>query len=205
MRKLSPQDLFRKECVFVGGALDPDVLPLPDLPEVAFVGRSNVGKSSLINALVGRRQLARVSNTPGRTQQINFFNLGNVLLLVDLPGYGYAKVSHKLAFDWQQHMTHYALERRNLACTFVLIDARHGLKDLDKQFFDLMHQRRNPFQLVFTKTDKVKAMDLQAHIDEAASFIQNFTTCFPDILLTSSAKKIGIDQLQRRIFDFTRK
>lgn len=205
MSRLGPQALFRKECVFVGGALDPSVLTLPDLPEVAFVGRSNVGKSSLINALVGRHQLARVSNTPGRTQQINFFSLGGLILLVDLPGYGYAQVSHKLAHEWQQHMTDYALERRNLACTFVLIDARHGLKDLDKQFFELMHMRRNPFQIVFTKADKVKTRELAITLENTSNDLKAYTTCFPDILITSSVKKDGIQDLQKRIFDFIAK
>ena len=130
--------LFAQECKFLLGTDNLQQLPQPSLPEVAFVGRSNVGKSSLVNALTGRKTLARISNTPGRTQQLNFFNLGEQLILVDLPGYGYAKVSKKQVAAWTKTLKLFLRGRVPLRRVCLLIDARHGLKDVDREMMDLM-------------------------------------------------------------------
>lgn len=146
--------LFRQDCRFVAGAASADRIPEPELPEIAFVGRSNVGKSTLINALMGRKHLVRTSNTPGRTQQINFFNLGEQLMLVDLPGYGYAKVSRTDTKKWGILIDAYLRERPNLMRCCVLIDSRHGVKDTDRQMVQMLDNYSMPALLVLTKTDK---------------------------------------------------
>lgn len=202
MNKKDYRWLFSQECVFLGGALDPNVLKIPDLPEVAFVGRSNVGKSSLINALVRRKQLARTSKTPGRTQQINFFQLSSHILLVDLPGYGYAQVSHKTSLTWRETLTDYLLTRRNLRCLYVLIDARHGLKASDYQLFDFLQNTGTSFQIIFTKTDKVKASEFNTLKEDTFKQLQSYATCLPEIICTSALNSEGLDELRQRITDF---
>lgn len=148
------EKLFRQECRFVAGAASEDRIPAPELPEIAFVGRSNVGKSTLINALMGRKHLVRTSNTPGRTQQINFFNLGEQLMLIDLPGYGYAKVSRTDTEAWGRLIDAYLRERPNLLRVCVLIDSRHGVKDTDIQMVQMLDNYQMPALLILTKTDK---------------------------------------------------
>lgn len=202
MRKGQYEQLFKKSCEFVGGALNAELLKLPDLPEVAFVGRSNVGKSSLINALVNHKRLAHVSKTPGRTQQINFFNLANILLLVDLPGYGYAKVAHSLSQEWRLHISQYVLNRRNLRAIFVLIDARHGIKDADQEFFNFMKKTGTPLYIVLTKIDKLNTTEQEAICNQIQIQIQEYTSVFPQFILTSSQKNLGLRDLQKQIADF---
>lgn len=155
--------LFRQECRFVAGAAEAARIPPPELPEIAFVGRSNVGKSTLINALMGRKHLVRTSNTPGRTQQINFFNLGQKLMLIDLPGYGYAKVSRTDVEAWGRLIDAYLRERPNLMRVCVLIDSRHGVKDTDVQMVQMLDEYKMPAQLILTKSDKAS----KAERDEA--------------------------------------
>ena len=152
--------LFAQECRFVAGADTLDRLPPPGLPEVAFAGRSNVGKSSLLNALTGRKHLARVSNTPGRTQQINFFDLGSHLMLVDLPGHGYAKVSKSKVKGWTRLVDSYIRGRPNLRRILLLVDANVGTKDADETLMDLMDESGLSYQIVMTKADRLKAADL---------------------------------------------
>ena len=146
--------LFARPCAFVAGAARLEDLPPPDLPEVAFAGRSNVGKSSLINALTRQTALARTSRTPGRTQQINFFDLGGRLMLVDLPGYGYARVAKKTAADWSALIRRYLRGRPGLRRVLVLIDARHGVKDVDRAIFVLLDEAAVSYQAVLTKIDQ---------------------------------------------------
>src|ERR1700749_3204423 len=148
--------LFAGPCDFIWGASSVDNLPPQTLPEIAFVGRSNAGKSSLLNALTGRKALARVSNTPGRTRQINFFNLGNKIVIADLPGYGYAKASKSLADEWQNLIFEYLRGRQNLSRVAVLIDVRRGVMDTDEQAMTLLDQAAVSYAVVLTKLDQLK-------------------------------------------------
>lgn len=183
---LAADKLFRQTCEFVAGAATADRLPPPVLPEVAFVGRSNVGKSSLINALTYRKKLARTSNTPGRTQQINFFDLGGRLMLVDLPGYGYAKVSRSDTEAWGQLIDAYLADRPNLLRVCVLIDSRHGIKDSDLQMVGMLDNYHMPAQLVLTKTDKASKAELTKTIDMAKALSDNSPYALRTIVQTSS-------------------
>jgi len=154
-RDEAARKLFAGACDFVAGAASLDAIPKDTLPEFAFVGRSNVGKSSLVNALTGRNALARVSQTPGRTRQINFFNLGGLCLLVDLPGYGYAKVPIPLKLHWQQHLEAYLSSRESLAGVVLLMDIRHPLTDFDRLMLDWAQASRLPIHVLLTKADKL--------------------------------------------------
>src|SRR5215469_16984313 len=154
--------LFAGPCEFVWGTADANALPSPSLPEVAFVGRSNTGKSTLINALTNRRSLARVSHTPGRTREINFFRLGDALMLADLPGYGYARASKALADQWQRLIFAYLRGRPNLRRAIVLIDARRGVLATDLDVMALLDDAAVSFTLVLTKIDKLSADEKQA-------------------------------------------
>lgn len=178
--------LFRQDCSFVAGAATADRLPPPVLPEVAFVGRSNVGKSSLINALTYRKKLARTSNTPGRTQQINFFDLGGRLMLVDLPGYGYAKVSRSETEAWGRLIDAYLAHRPNLLRVCVLIDSRHGVKDTDRQMVAMLDAYHMPAQIVLTKTDKASAADKAATLAGTAALAESSPYALRDIVETST-------------------
>jgi len=188
--------LFAQQCEFIMGAAEEHQLPESPHPEVAFAGRSNVGKSSLVNALTGRKTLARTSNTPGRTQQVNFFNLNSKLMLVDLPGYGYARASKTEIGRWNKLIRDYLKGRSNLRRVFILIDARHGLKDNDLEVMAMLDEAAVIYQIVFTKTDKVKQDALSIMIDNTFSAISKRAAAHPDLIATSAVKNFGIADLR---------
>ncbi len=196
--------LFAQACDFVAGAGDAAALPAPRLPEVAFAGRSNVGKSSLINALTGRRSLARVSNTPGRTQQVNFFDLGHRLMLVDLPGYGYAAVGRKTVGAWSALIETYLKQRANLRRLCLLIDARHGLKDSDRQTMDRLDQAALSYQLVLTKADQVGQDELAVRQKDIAAVARRHRAAFPEVIATSAHEDTGIAELRAALASLSR-
>ncbi len=191
--------LFAQECVFVSGAANYDGVPEADLPEIAFVGRSNVGKSSLINALAGRKTLARTSNTPGRTQQINFFRLQDALMLADLPGYGYAKASKTEIKRWTRLIFDYLRGRPSLRRVCLLIDARHGLKDKDIEVMKDLDEAAVSYQIVLTKCDKVKPGALIRLTDSTSSRIAKHVAAHPTIIRTSSLRNEGIEALRAEL------
>lgn len=188
--------LFAHPVAFMMGAVKMDGLPAPDLPEVAFAGRSNVGKSSLINALVGQKYLARASNEPGRTREINFFNLDDQLRLVDLPGYGFARVSRGIANKFQDLGRAYLRGRPNLKRVYLLIDARHGLKDVDKEALDALDLAAVSYQIILTKADKLKPAEVTAVTARTLEQIRKRPASFPRVLATSSEKGLGIPELR---------
>ncbi len=191
--------LFAKECQFVAGAATLAMLPELPLNEVAFAGRSNVGKSSLINALTGRNTLARTSNTPGRTQQINFFELGGKLSLVDLPGHGYAKASKTKIADWTQLVNTYLKGRPKLRRVCLLIDCRHGFKDVDREIMGMLDMAAVNYQIVLTKTDKSKKSDLEQIVEKTENELKKRPAAHPEVFLTSSAKGLGIQELRAEL------
>ena len=188
--------LFRHEAKFVWGTQTVGQWPRTMFPEVAFVGRSNVGKSSLLNALVGQRGLAKTSKTPGRTQQFNFFNLGDRFMLVDMPGYGYASVGKKLEQMWTLLADDYFKTREQLKRLFVLVDSRHGLKDTDRMLMDWLNRSAIPYQIVLTKVDKAKKEELEQIKTEVAAELQKNAAAVPHVVLTSAEAKQGIDELR---------
>jgi GTP-binding protein len=189
--------LFAQECRFVIGAATLDVLPEPALPEVAFAGRSNVGKSSLINALTGRAHLARASNTPGRTRQINFFRLDDAIMLVDLPGYGYARAPKKEIKAWTALIGAYLRGRAPLRRLLLLIDARHGLKDSDRELMAMLDEAAVSYQGVLTKIDK--ADDLDGVRSAVATELATHVAAHPELLATSAVTGAGIDEARDAI------
>jgi GTP-binding protein len=191
--------LFAKPCDFVTGVADLDQLPPMRLPEVAFSGRSNVGKSSLINALTGRRQLARISQTPGRTQQINLFDLGGRLTLVDLPGYGFAQAPKPTVEAWQRLVRAYLRGRASLRRTCVLVDARHGLKDNDRAFMAMLGETAVAFQLVLTKADLVRPSELAELTDGVDAELERRLGAHPRLIVTSAQRGDGIDRLRAEL------
>lgn len=191
--------LFAQSCDFVCGAPAVENLPPQTLPEIAFVGRSNVGKSSLLNALVNRRTLARVSNTPGRTREINFFRLGDALMLVDLPGYGYARASKSLAAEWQRQITGYLTARANLRRVALLIDARRGIMPIDREAMALLDRAAVSYLPVLTKTDKLKAAERAEITASVAAEAQTHAAAYPEIVATSAEKGDGIDALRQHL------
>jgi GTP-binding protein len=190
--------LFAGPCFFIAGAANRDSLPAPGLTEVAFAGRSNVGKSSLLNAVTGRRDLARTSSTPGRTQQINFFDLGGRLILVDLPGYGYSRAGKKTARDWTRLVQLYLRGRATLRRVMVLVDARRGLGPADREVMDGLDAAAVSYQVVLTKADKAGTdTDSAAAVARrVAGDIKARPAAHPDVLVTSSADGTGIDELR---------
>jgi|TARA_B100001057_G_scaffold482572_1_gene558126 GTP-binding protein len=188
--------LFSKETSFVKGVVDMPGLPNPDKIEVCFSGRSNVGKSSLINALTGRKGLARASNTPGRTQEINFFSIPDNHYLVDLPGYGYANAPIKVVEKWQNLLKRYLAGRQSLRRAFVLVDSRHGVKKVDTEIMSMLDSSAVTFQVVLTKLDKVKEKDRENILEQVRASLQKHPAAFPEIILTSSEKGWGIPTLR---------
>ncbi len=188
--------LFAGEVEFLKGVVAMAGLPPADRAEVCFAGRSNVGKSSLINALTGRKALARASNTPGRTQEINYFTLGPRHYLVDLPGYGFAEAPKAIVERWQKLLKSYLAGRPTLRRAFVLIDARHGIKAVDQEILQLLDKSAVTFQVVVTKIDKVKLSDLEATLLQVRAALQKHPAAFPEIVLTSSEKGTGIETLR---------
>ncbi len=191
--------LFAAECRFVYAAQRLDQLPPVAGPEVAFAGRSNVGKSSLLNALTGRRALARVSGEPGRTRQLNFFDLGGRLTLVDMPGYGYARAGRAVKQDWQGLMFEYLRGRPTLRRVMLLLDARIEMKDADEAVMELLDRAAVTFQLVLTKADGVKPAALERKVLEVAALARRHPAAHPDVLVTSSETGQGIEALRAAI------
>ena len=191
--------LFAGETDFLKGVVAMDGMPPADRLEVCFAGRSNVGKSSLINALTGRKSLARTSNTPGRTQEINFFTLAESHYLVDLPGYGFAEAPVAIVQKWQRLLKAYLSGRQTLRRAFVLIDSRHGVKPVDEEILSLLNKSAVTFQVVLTKTDKLKKGELEKVITQVSAALQKHPAAFPEIVLTSSEKGIGIPTLRHII------
>lgn len=194
--------LFARPCQFVYAVATLDRLPPPGLPEVAMLGRSNVGKSSLINALTGRNDLARVSNTPGRTQQLNFFDLAGRLLLVDMPGYGHAEAPKSEIARWTALIRQYLRGRVPLKRLVLLVDARHGLKPIDHEQITELDRAAVACQIVLTKADKVRGGDRARLIADTEAGLKRHPSAFPQVLLTSSETGAGIPELRAMIAEF---
>lgn len=193
------EKLFAGSCNFVLGVAKLEQLPLTEMPEVAFAGRSNVGKSSLINAVTCKKGLAKTSNTPGRTQQLNYFNLSGKIHLVDLPGYGYAEAPESTVKQWQKVIFAYLQGRVNLKRVFLLIDSRHGLKKVDREVMEMLDKAAVTYQIVLTKTDKISSAALSKLMAEIQDEISKHPAAYTKILSTSSEKKQGLDQLRAEI------
>ena len=191
--------LFAGPCDFFWGTGNIASLPPQSLPEVAFVGRSNVGKSSLVNALTGRKTLARVSQTPGRTRELNFFNLGGKLILVDLPGYGYAKASRTLAMEWQSLIFAYLSGRASLRRVALLIDARRGLMDTDLAVMELLDRAAVSYALVLTKADEQSPAGLDKVVAAVSAEAKTHTAALVELFPTSSLKNKGLEPLREHL------
>lgn len=191
--------LFAQPATFVMGAAKIEQLPAPDLPEVAFAGRSNVGKSSLINALVGMKALARASNEPGRTREVNFFDLGGRLRLVDLPGYGWAKAGKQVTKKFQNLGRDYLRGRVSLKRVYLLIDSRHGLKSVDTEALDTLDEAAVSYQIVLTKADKLKKGEAELVAAQTLKAIAKRPAAYPAVVVTSSEKGEGLPTLRAEI------
>ena len=190
---------FKHPCTFVLGVAKLEQLPLTEIPEVAFAGRSNVGKSSIINALTGQKGLAKTSNTPGRTQQLNYFNLGDKIHIVDLPGYGFAQAPESMVKQWQSLIFAYLQGRVNLKRVFVLIDSRHGIKKVDLEIMEMLDKAAVTYQIVLTKTDKISTKALEKVLAETQKTIKDHAAAYVTVLATSSEKKTGLNELRYEI------
>lgn len=188
--------MFAGPVTFVKGVVAMSGLPPADRLEVCFAGRSNVGKSSLINALTGRKTLARASNTPGRTQEINYFALGETRYIVDLPGYGYAEAPVAIVAKWQALLKQYLAGRQTLRRAFVLIDARHGVKPVDEDILTLLDRSAVTYQAVLTKIDKISRAELTAIIEQVKGALAKHPAAYPEIVVTSSERGEGIETLR---------
>jgi GTP-binding protein len=191
--------LFASPPIFLRGAHSSADFPPDHLPEVAFLGRSNVGKSSLLNALFGRRDVARTSSTPGRTQQLNFFAVKDRFVVVDLPGYGFAKVPKKQAERWQRLTIEYLADRRCLKRVYLLIDSRHGTKQSDREIMHLLDDVAVSYQIVLTKADKLKASEIDKALRSVKEQVDGFAALYPEMLVTSAEKMAGVDGLREAI------
>ena len=195
------RELFNKRCDFVLSVASLKQLPADDKTEVAFAGRSNVGKSSLINALFGQRKLAKTSSTPGRTQQLNYFNLNDQVYIVDLPGYGFAKAPKEIVKNWQKLINTYLVGRANLRRVFVLIDSRHGIKKIDEEIMDMLDTAAVTYQIVLTKIDKISEKEISRIIEETNKIVSKHTAAHVLVLKTSSEKNLFLDELKAEIAD----
>jgi GTP-binding protein len=195
--------IFSGPVTFLKSAPKLEFLPEPNVPEIAFAGRSNVGKSSLINALVNRNNLARASNTPGRTQELNFFDVGNPALfrIVDMPGYGYAKAPVKTVQQWRYLINDYLRGRAVLKRVFVLIDSRHGIKDVDHDIMAMLDAAAISYRIVLTKTDKIKATEREAVELDTMAKLRKHVAAYPDLSVTSAEKKGGIEDLRAAVLE----
>ncbi|QBR72861.1 YihA family ribosome biogenesis GTP-binding protein [Beijerinckiaceae bacterium] len=196
--------LFAGECTFIWGAVDAAQLPPPGPSEIAFAGRSNVGKSSLLNALTHRKTLARTSHTPGRTRELNFFALGGEadnakLRLVDMPGYGYAAASKEKIASWTRLMQDFLRGRAPLLRVFVLVDGRHGVKPIDIEMMDLLDKSAMSYQIVLTKQDEVAPAERDARVSATLALIDKRPAAFPDVIFTSSETGDGIADLRAAV------
>ena len=194
--------LFSSQIDFVKGVVSLDGFPPDDRPEVCFAGRSNVGKSSLLNAITKRKSLARTSNTPGRTQQINYFSVSNKLYIVDLPGYGYAKAPLNEVKKWQKLVFSYMSGRRNLKRIFLLIDIRHGIKSNDIEIMNLLDEAAVNYQIVFTKCDKIKGQILENLVMDYAKSLDSQIAVYPEVIISSAQQKEGIEIIRSEIEKF---
>jgi GTP-binding protein len=198
-KEIDAEKFFSGECDFIAGADNYEAIPKADVAEFAFAGRSNVGKSSLINALTFRVKLVRTSHTPGRTQQVNFFSLRGEFNLVDLPGYGYAKVSKTKIKGWNKLIKDYLRGRKTLKRVFLLIDSRRGVKSSDEEIMNLLDECAVNYQVVFTKIDKIKKVDLKKLLELTDKLMKSHSALNPRILETSSHGKLGLAELRREI------
>lgn len=195
--------LFSRPCTFVLSVASLEQLPLSELPEIAFAGRSNVGKSSIINAITSQKGLAKTSSTPGRTQQLNYFNLDEKIHIVDLPGYGFAQAPENLVRQWQKLIFAYLQGRVNLKRVFLLIDSRHGIKKVDKEIMDMLDKAAVTYQIVLTKADKISEKALQKVLNETKEIVDKHAAAYSSVLATSSEKKQGLDELRYEIASLT--
>lgn len=191
--------LFAQSCDFILSVASIKQLPATELPEVAFVGRSNVGKSTLINALTNQKQLARTSNTPGRTQQINLFNLGDRLILADLPGYGYAKAPKPTVDQWHRLIRTYLKGRPTLRIVCVLIDARHGIKAVDDEYMKLLADAAVAYRIVLTKIDQIKPVALARLLPDVTAALKHRIGAHPEVVATSCKYQLGIAELRAEL------
>ena len=191
--------LFAGACEFLMGAVKLEQIPTHEMVEIAFAGRSNVGKSSLLNAVVGRKALARTSNTPGRTQEINFFNLGDHLMIADLPGYGYAKAPKSSVQNWTRLVNSYLRGRQELRRVCLLIDSRHGIKKNDREIMEMLDTAAVVYQIVLTKADKVSKAATNKILDDIRALQKKHTALYPRIIATSSKSGMGLDQLRAEL------
>ncbi len=195
--------IFSGPIAFLRSAPKLEFLPDPEVIEVAFAGRSNVGKSSLINAVTKRNGLARASNTPGRTQELNFFDVGDPLLfrIVDMPGYGYAKAPIQTVKKWRHLINDYLRGRQVLKRTFVLIDSRRGVKDVDHDIMKMLDEAAVSYRIILTKADKIKNSELERVKAQTLAALAKHPAAFPEISVTSAEKKMGIAELRETILD----